>query len=185
MKNIKSIISTITLLIVLLTTVSCSIGRLLVAFETQKITQGEFTYEVPSDWIAQDNNTETLSEFKLQSVNELGGRDSVLIAINESTEETKTIDEMYYEYAEDELEPFYTEQLGLTNVVYSDFSTSEYDVFVCEFTFQLEGEEFIMIQYIPLVDGYDILITSSKGCDDVVPSPEDVVKHIAYTLEQQ
>lgn len=149
-------------------------------FETQKVSEDNFEFEIPTTWEKADISlTSGQYVYTTKDANLESGTSNVSIIISETSEKTIKMED-----AKTELESQIKTTFGdnVTNIKTNSLKASCGDVCVGNYDLSISGINMSQTLYYPLIDNYNVTITSTNINDNTTPSPEDVAKHIINTF---
>lgn len=154
-------------------------------FDSQVITIGDWSFEIPSNW----DKLETKEEDKDKAYSyapkdlEAGSNTSNVNIVIRKSEDQPSIDDIVNNIDEAIVAKIVEVMPSATSFKYDDIKSSAGDVLYIEYDVNNSGVDMHTNQYLVLADGYSIAITSININDNTEPSPEDVAKHMVNTLK--
>ena len=152
-----------------------------ISYDTQDINLDNFSFKIPANWTEQEITASSHYLYYPSDADTTTGTSSVNILIQDNSTSVD-LDDFYN--IKDSLQKQMTEQFDSTsNFEFSDFSTKNFDVFVMEFDLTQQGVNMHMVQYMPLLDNYSVVVTATNIGDNVEPQAELVGRIMTETLQ--
>lgn len=158
-KKSKSIIFAILSLFLTINLVSCSLGTSIETekiiedsnFEVQKITQDNFTYEIPTSWdgISFDGAANGQVLYAPKDADIDNGTSSVNIIITNTNNKASKLKDFNKSTSQSQIETQLNEKFsnGASNFEYKNYSTDSYDVFSISYDISIDDASLHLTQY--------------------------------------
>lgn len=150
-------------------------------FETQKITEDIFECEIPSNWEKTDiSQIEGQVVFTEKDADLSKSVSNISIIANKTDTEAPSISEAQ-EQIKKQLESNFKD--SVSDITFEEMDAPCGKVCIVNYKLTIESTSMKLTLYYPLVDKYQVTITTTDFDDTSSPTPNEATKHIINTLK--